>query len=310
MEQGSPQGGAGASPLDGASTASPSPRNYVQACTVCGAESKFHCARCQGDVIARYCSRECQREHWPRHKSVCGSDDPCPLCLERAEDDGAHVLCFACGFASCETCKEKWVQGYCPSCKADQVEVKDKACLLQKVLEAKPDHTIANYRLGLYYLRGQEGVSKDSDKALFHLERAFEKGIADAGIPIYNLRKDRGEVALGWLAKALRSPKLSAANRASVENDLKPMLDAMEKAGQISEGLSVAEFLDNVEGMMNMPPPPPSPGAPTEPTPPAAPAADELAGEVERLRSARADAQTRMEQLAGEPPSAVFLTGD
>ena len=282
-------------------------------CTVCGAESKFHCARCQGEVIARYCSRECQRAHWPRHKSVCGTSDPCPLCLERSEDDGAHVLCFACGFASCESCKAKWVQGYCPNCKEDQVEVKERALLLLKVLEKKPDHTIANYRLGLYYLRGQEGVAKDSDKALFHLERAFEKGIADAGIPIYNIRKDRGEVALGWLAKALRSPKLSAANRASVENDLKPMLDAMEKAGQISEGLSVAEFLDNVEGMMNLPPPPPSPGAPTEPTPPPAPVDAELAklaADHERLRSAHADAQERMEQLTAEPPSSVFLTGD
>ena len=139
-------------------------------CSVCEKDAKFHCARCQGEVIARYCSRECQRQHWPRHKGVCGSDDPCPLCLERAEDDGAHVLCFACGFASCESCKAKWVQGYCPNCKEDQVEVKDKAQLLQKVLETKPDHTIANYRLGLCYLRGQEGVAKDSDKALFHLD--------------------------------------------------------------------------------------------------------------------------------------------
>ena len=184
--------------------------------------------------------------------------------------------------------------------------------MLQKVLETKPDHTIANYRLGLYYLRGQEGVAKDSDKALFHLERAFERGVADAGLPIYNIRKDRGEVALGWLAKALRSPKLSAANRASVERDLRPMLDAMEKAGQISEGLSVAEFLDNVEGMMNMPPPPPSPGAPTEPTPPPAPAAadqEELA-KIKSLRGAHAAAQTRRERLAAEPPSSVFLTRD
>ena len=89
------------------------------------------------------------------------------------------------------------------------------------------------------------------------------------------------------------------------------MLDAMEKAGQISEGLSVAEFLDNVEGMMNMPPPPPSSRAPTEPTPPPAPDdAQENLAKIESLRSAHADAQTRMEQLTTEPPSSVFLTGD
>ena len=300
------------SPGDTAKEAAMEQGSPQASCTVCGATSKFHCARCQGEVIALYCSRECQRQHWPRHKNVCGSDNPCPLCLERAEDDGAHVLCFACGFASCETCKEKWVQGYCPNCKEDQLEVKDKACLLQKVLETKPDHTIANYRLGLYYLRGQEGVAQDRDRALFHLERAFAKGIADAGLPIYNIRKDRGEVALGWLAKALRSPKLSAANRASVERDLRPMLERMEEAGQIQRGLSIVEFLDCVEGMMNLPSPPPSPGAPTEPTPPPAPAAadQEELTKIESLRSAHADAQKRMEQLTAEPPSSVFLTGD
>ena len=89
------------------------------------------------------------------------------------------------------------------------------------------------------------------------------------------------------------------------------MLDAMGKAGQISEGLSVAEFLDNVEGMMNLPPPPPSSGAPAPAAPPPAPddAQEDLA-KIEGLRSAHADAQTRMEQLAAEPPSSVFLTGD
>ena len=89
------------------------------------------------------------------------------------------------------------------------------------------------------------------------------------------------------------------------------LLERMEEAGQIAEGLSVAEFLDNVEGMMNLPPPPPSAGAPTEPTPPPAPgAAEELDAEVERLRSAHAAAQKEMEQLTADPPSSVFLTGD
>ena len=89
------------------------------------------------------------------------------------------------------------------------------------------------------------------------------------------------------------------------------MLDAMEKAGQIAEGLSVAEFLDNVEGMMNLPPPPPSPGAPLRRRRPPRPVRPKSwALRIERLRSAHADARTRMEQLTAEPPSSVFLTGD
>jgi len=264
-------------------------RGSPLACTVCGEEKEtmFRCSRCsKGDVFARYCSRDCQRRHWPRHRTVCGSADPCPLCLERAEDGGAHVLCFACGFASCETCKPRWRGGFCPKCRADQLELKDRACLLRKVVDANPEHTIANYRLGLYYLRGREGVAKNVDKALQHLEKAFEKGISDAGVPIYNIRKDRGEVALAWLAKAMRvtgKNALSDSNRKSIERDLRPMLERMHREGQIQDfsDASVAEFLDSVEGAMSMPPAPaPSPEAPAPapeapPAPPAPPAPGE-----------------------------------
>ena len=66
---------------------------------------------------------------------------------------------------------------------------------------------------------------------------------------------------------------------------------------------------------MNLPPPPPSAGAPAPAAPPPAPGAAEKQAaaaqeEIERLRSAHADAQRRMEQLTAEPPSSVFLTGD
>ncbi|KAF8996165.1 ankyrin repeat-containing domain protein [Cyathus striatus] len=41
-----------------------------KACAACGEKEKplKNCAKCQ---VARYCSRECQRSHWPTHKKSC-----------------------------------------------------------------------------------------------------------------------------------------------------------------------------------------------------------------------------------------------
>ncbi|XP_059800385.1 zinc finger MYND domain-containing protein 10 isoform X2 [Hypanus sabinus] len=37
-------------------------------CGFCGAEAAKRCSRCQ---VERYCSRECQVKHWPKHKKAC-----------------------------------------------------------------------------------------------------------------------------------------------------------------------------------------------------------------------------------------------
>lgn len=37
-------------------------------CAVCGQEATKRCSRCQNEW---YCRRECQVEHWPKHKKVC-----------------------------------------------------------------------------------------------------------------------------------------------------------------------------------------------------------------------------------------------
>ncbi|KAH8045776.1 hypothetical protein JL722_14050 [Aureococcus anophagefferens] len=37
-------------------------------CAACGARAKFSCGSCKA---ARYCSRECQKDHWGLHKDDC-----------------------------------------------------------------------------------------------------------------------------------------------------------------------------------------------------------------------------------------------
>ena len=38
------------------------------ACILCSKEAKSQCSRCHK---VRYCSRECQMDHWKEHKSLC-----------------------------------------------------------------------------------------------------------------------------------------------------------------------------------------------------------------------------------------------
>ena len=37
-------------------------------CVVCGKETKSRCTACW---LVRYCSKECQKQHWPVHKQTC-----------------------------------------------------------------------------------------------------------------------------------------------------------------------------------------------------------------------------------------------
>ena len=98
--------------------------NACSQCHVVVAEKCKRCARCTSKY-ARYCSRECQRQHWAKHKKVCGKDGACSFCMERSEHDGCFILCFACGFASCETCRSLW-DGHCPDCGADQMKMQGR----------------------------------------------------------------------------------------------------------------------------------------------------------------------------------------
>ena len=113
------------------------------------------CARC---LAVRYCSEECQRQHWRRsggnHRAHCkpapklgeaadirvpasaslrgprsaataggehDADDPehsCPICLVNEDDHGKCGMCFACGQLYCGECNGAAGVENCPTCRA------------------------------------------------------------------------------------------------------------------------------------------------------------------------------------------------
>lgn len=57
-------------------------------CFVCGTKARFFCRQCKG---VRYCSQMCQKDHWPRHRKVCGSEH-LDVCKHVAQVSGGKVV--------------------------------------------------------------------------------------------------------------------------------------------------------------------------------------------------------------------------
>ncbi|CAJ1960628.1 unnamed protein product [Cylindrotheca closterium] len=71
------------------------PKTDPKACVICAKSSSLVCGKCK---TMKYCSRDCQKQHWKLHKKTCGKPvfvdrnlevgDKCTRCLETVEDDG------------------------------------------------------------------------------------------------------------------------------------------------------------------------------------------------------------------------------
>lgn len=102
-------------------------------CANCGAE-ETNMKVCSGCRVAHYCSRECQSDHWTRHKSICGTakkmrqtsrtrngalkDRMCVVCKDKVILLPPLSHEFACGHSAHFSCHEKRGETSCASCGA------------------------------------------------------------------------------------------------------------------------------------------------------------------------------------------------
>ena len=77
-------------------------------CASCGAIAAFHCSRC---TQVKYCSKDCQRAHWKKHRPACAprstpsatltnAAPACPVCefqwMSCQCDEGEKPSCWIC----------------------------------------------------------------------------------------------------------------------------------------------------------------------------------------------------------------------
>ncbi|KAJ8613682.1 hypothetical protein CTAYLR_003141 [Chrysophaeum taylorii] len=65
----------------------------MKACVVCGAMTRKRCGRCSA---WSFCSIECQKAEWPRHKEACRIEAAIAGCLRRFEPKRSMGQCWVC----------------------------------------------------------------------------------------------------------------------------------------------------------------------------------------------------------------------
>ena len=171
--------------------------------------------------MERYCCRECQVSHWPRHKHECKKSaaelldkelfkDPpereeCPICMLPFpfSDGEKDVLVFfaCCGRLICMGClraqfKEDVNNGKdledcqaCAFCRTPATQdAEERIRRLNRNVER--NHAFSINELASYYMLGREGLEKDIAKAIELFEKSAQLGHADSYYWLGDIYKD------------------------------------------------------------------------------------------------------------------------
>ena len=173
-------------------------------CANCGKgeENSGDLKACTACKMVKYCNRECQIAHRPKHKKLCKkraaelfdaalfeehAPEECPICMLPSpilyDTHTGMIFRSCCGKSICEGCEyamdESGAKGLCPFCKtpparSGEEEVKRVMKLMEK------GNAEAFYVLGGYYADGINGMPLDMARANDLYLKAGELGCVDA----------------------------------------------------------------------------------------------------------------------------------
>ena len=153
----------------------------------------------------KYCSRDCQVAHRPKHKKECKrraaelfdeelfKDPPegaeCPICMLPLPLDQMHadlftccgkIICIGCAHAQMkEDYKNGKDDGACAFCRTPYTRT-DKDFIDQMNESVERNNANSMEQLGVLYTNGEKGLQQDSIKAAELFEKAGENGRASA----------------------------------------------------------------------------------------------------------------------------------
>ena len=187
------------------------------ACANCGkAESeRSKLKTCNACKLVKYCSRDCQVAHRPKHKKACKKratelfeedlfkDPPeseeCPICMIPLPLDPSQSLFHdCCGKFLCMGCaytkhkedmrngKQREEAGACAFCR-EPPSMTDKEVIDRLERGVERNDAPSMKQLGLRYRDGVDGLQKDLTKALVLFLKAGKLGDADAYNNVGNL---------------------------------------------------------------------------------------------------------------------------
>jgi hypothetical protein len=91
---------AGTSAAAGAAGAAGAGRRRRRKCAACGTSDVPRFKKCAGCDSTRYCSEQCQRVHWKKHRQVCGGAGGQPQAAAAGQSVSSRMTAFACAVAA------------------------------------------------------------------------------------------------------------------------------------------------------------------------------------------------------------------
>lgn len=147
-----------------------------------GNNSLKFCIACK---MVKYCNRDCQVKHRPKHKKDCkkraaeiydeklfkeAEPEECPICFQPFEfEETTQTYQECCGKTICNGClystmPENGGSELCPFCR--MIPPKTSKGIVEQTMKLMKNGNAAAYeQLGIYYLEGTKGMPKDGTKA-------------------------------------------------------------------------------------------------------------------------------------------------